>query len=121
MLKNYPISYHRRILLNLYLRSLRFTTSQISIVFGNIYDAAMLRGPFLSLERSNDSSSPSQAWRGPCGKETVPGGSYCPEHDKLKCGKCHNQAVRNCDVTVGPFVCGQLMCQEHNCSGPHSF
>jgi hypothetical protein len=48
------------------------------------------------------------AWVGTC-KTKTDGSGFCDEHKKVKC-RCGRQAIRECDATVGPFVCGFPTC-----------
>lgn len=48
------------------------------------------------------------AWVGTCKQKAGPDG-VCDEHRKIKC-RCGKQAVRECDTTMGPFVCGFPTC-----------
>lgn len=53
----------------------------------------------------------SKAWIGRCNEDALDGGYVCEEHAEKKCS-CGRQAIRDCDATVGAFVCGRLMCGE---------
>lgn len=48
------------------------------------------------------------AWVGTCKQKAGPDG-VCDEHRKVKC-RCGKQAIRECDTTMGPFVCGFPTC-----------
>lgn len=48
------------------------------------------------------------AWVGRC-KSKADGTGFCDEHQKVKC-RCGRQAVRECDTTMGAFVCGFPTC-----------
>lgn len=53
-----------------------------------------------------------KAWVGRCDKPTLVGSDFCHEHDGKKCLTHNQQAVAECDVTVGPFVCGNMRCPD---------
>jgi hypothetical protein len=56
------------------------------------------------------------SWVGRC-KQPVSGESeYCAKHQGVTC-RCGKQAVRDCDATLGAFVCGTPMCG--SCSHHH--
>jgi hypothetical protein len=55
------------------------------------------------------------AWVGTCKQEADQTG-FCEEHRKEKC-RCGRQAIRSCDATIGPFVCGFPTCGR--CSHSH--
>ena len=44
------------------------------------------------------------AWVGPCNNEMP-----CTKHQDMKCS-CGAPAVRECDETMGPMVCGSPLC-----------
>lgn len=69
------------------------------------------------VDKEKKTCSYSLAWRGPCGKDVVPGEDYCQEHIDKKCSVCGCQATRECDHTMGAFVCGSALCD--NCSCGH--
>lgn len=48
------------------------------------------------------------AWVGSC-KAKADETGFCDKHKKVKC-RCGRQAIRECDTTVGPFVCGFPTC-----------
>ena len=48
------------------------------------------------------------AWVGTC-KQPAGAEGVCDEHRKVKC-RCGRQAIRECDTTMGPFVCGFPTC-----------
>ena len=54
-----------------------------------------------------------KAWIGTCKKETVDNTEYCREHKEKLC-RCGNQSTHDCDITVGPLVCGSLLCSKCN-------
>lgn len=54
-----------------------------------------------------------EAWRGQC-REDTDGGRFCSRHKEYKC-HCGAQAVKNCDETMGAFVCGASSCAAHSC------
>lgn len=54
------------------------------------------------------------AWSGPCSKDTKSDLNVCPEHLTKRCVVCDKHAVRECDTTMGPLVCGEPLCAEHN-------
>ena len=48
-----------------------------------------------------------EAWTGHCLNSTP-----CPQHQKQKCWKCQEPAVKNCPV-AGSLVCGVPECADH--------
>lgn len=48
------------------------------------------------------------AWVGPC-KEPTDETGFCAKHRACKC-TCGKQAKRECEATIGAFVCGHLTC-----------
>jgi hypothetical protein len=48
------------------------------------------------------------AWVGRC-KEPAGKTGFCVEHTSRRC-TCGRQAVRECEATIGAFVCGHLTC-----------
>ena len=50
-----------------------------------------------------------EAWIGRCKNMTDGSYPYCSLHADKRCA-CGKQAKRNCEVTLGAFVCGQLTC-----------
>lgn len=48
------------------------------------------------------------AWVGRC-KEPADTTGFCAKHRLEKC-RCGRQAVRECEATIGAFVCGHLTC-----------
>lgn len=48
------------------------------------------------------------AWVGRC-KESADSTGFCADHQTRKC-TCGKQAVRECEATIGAFVCGHLTC-----------
>jgi hypothetical protein len=48
------------------------------------------------------------AWVGRC-KEPADTTGFCEKHKLEKC-RCGRQAVRECEATIGAFVCGHLTC-----------
>lgn len=57
---------------------------------------------------SKDTCGFSIAWVGTC-KQKADATGFCDEHKKIKC-RCGRQAIRECDATMGPFVCGFPTC-----------
>ena len=55
----------------------------------------------------------SMAWVGQC-KKPAAHGDFCAQHVAEKC-RCGRQAVRDCDATIGPMVCGQPLCGKCRC------
>lgn len=59
-----------------------------------------------------------ECWQGQCPndavaiQERVP---VCDEHADEQCVECGDQATTNCPATVGGFVCGRPVCNEHSC------
>lgn len=49
------------------------------------------------------------AWVGRCGKPANASGK-CDKHENLLCDKCGKPATRTCSQTMGPMVCGELLC-----------
>ncbi len=58
--------------------------------------------------KTNTTCSFDIAWVGIC-KQKADSTGFCEEHKKRKC-RCGRQAVRECDATIGPLVCGALTC-----------
>lgn len=47
-------------------------------------------------------------WVGYCDKDKP-----CPTHGDKKCAVCGDPATQECGETLGAFVCGRLLCDEH--------
>lgn len=62
---------------------------------------------------SNTTCSFDKCWVGRC-KQPADATGYCDEHKLLKCG-CGRQATHDCEATIGPFVCGRLLCGHCRC------
>lgn len=52
------------------------------------------------------------AWVGKCNKPTVRGSEMCEKHAGIECCSCGQPATRECDETLGPFVCGFPLCDK---------
>lgn len=50
-----------------------------------------------------------------CQKDIVKGKKRCKEHNEMKCKVCGKQAIRKCNVTLRPFVCGIALCKKCEC------
>ncbi len=50
-----------------------------------------------------------KAWIGRCKTEALEG-DFCAEHSGKVCCGCGEIADHDCPETVGPLVCGQLLC-----------
>lgn len=57
------------------------------------------------------------SWVGPCGQATFGGTRFCDKHKNLRCAVCGEQAVRDCDASVGGLMCGFPLCSECNHHG----
>lgn len=55
----------------------------------------------------------SLAWRGPCRAPVELEGQHCDDHQRENCASCGASATGECSETMGPFVCGQPICD--NC------
>lgn len=55
------------------------------------------------------------AWVGKCKNKTINNSDFCLEHLQNKC-RCGKQATHECDATIGPMVCGALLCDSCRCS-----
>ena len=51
-----------------------------------------------------------KAWVGPCRNPVETEGERCAEHTGQDCASCNAPASRQCDETMGPFVCGAPLC-----------
>lgn len=51
----------------------------------------------------------SKAWVGKCKERVAFPDDVCHAHSKIKCG-CGKQAVKDCEATIGAFVCGRPTC-----------
>lgn len=70
----------------------------------------------ISWEKKTDTQCGfDEAWIGRC-KEAADTSGFCAKHRAMKCN-CGRQAIRNCDATIGAFVCGHLTCGR--CSHHH--
>ena len=47
-------------------------------------------------------------WAGKCKHE--PESEFCIKHKDLVCSSCGVQAIKSCDETMGPCVCGSPLC-----------
>lgn len=56
-----------------------------------------------------------EPYRGKCGNDSIAGTdpSICEHHSEKECW-CGAQAVQGC-VAATSFVCGQPLCEEHDC------
>ena len=52
-------------------------------------------------------------WVGRC-KEPADISGYCAKHAAAKC-QCGRQATHDCEATIGPLVCGRLLCGRCRC------
>ena len=50
-----------------------------------------------------------KGWIGPCKNTAIKGQLVCAEHVGL-CFSCGSPAAHDCEETLGPFVCGRLLC-----------
>ena len=57
-----------------------------------------------------------KSWVGRC-KRPTSGKKFCSEHLQKKCYSCKEQATRDCEATIGAFVCGEMMCDKHSHHG----
>ena len=55
------------------------------------------------------------AWVGNCKKPVVEGETACRDHINIKCG-CGKQATRDCEHTIGAFICGRNLCDSCRCN-----
>lgn len=53
-------------------------------------------------------------WQGQCKNDIVEGEEYCKEHLNKKCMSCDKQAIGDCHLFNGSFVCGGSMCEDHH-------
>ena len=53
-----------------------------------------------------------RAWCGPCSEYVDDEGDRCEEHRGKVCASCGAAASRECDKTMGPFVCGAPLCSD---------
>jgi len=58
-----------------------------------------------------------KAWIGTCNKPCTPG-EFCEEHSGRSCAGCGRGATRECDQTIGAFVCGSDLCDECHHTDP---
>ena len=61
-----------------------------------------------------------EAWVGKCSHNIVTGLNVCNYHKAFKCS-CGKQAISNCHVTVGAFVCGNYSCKQCGCPAHTSY
>jgi len=55
----------------------------------------------------------SECWVGRCKVGVIPGEEFCGQHLGKKCWACDEQAISNCESTMGAFVCGVYQCEKH--------
>ena len=61
-----------------------------------------------------------RAWIGPCDEpKQDPEGTFCKDHLGVLCS-CGEQAFRECDQTMGAFVCGAKLCKDARHEGGFS-
>ena len=53
-----------------------------------------------------------KAWTRPCNVIVTTEGERCAEHANQKCSSCGAPPSRQCDETMGPFVCGAPLCAD---------
>jgi hypothetical protein len=55
-----------------------------------------------------------EAWIGRCKNEVSGDTRFCWKHLGEKCSDCGKQAFKNCEATIGAFVCGSMLCSQHS-------
>lgn len=53
-----------------------------------------------------------KAWVGACGKPTLGASDMCEEHAFVECCSCGKPAIKSCEHTGGPVVCGANLCAD---------
>ena len=49
------------------------------------------------------------SWVGQCKQEAVKD-DLCEKHKDKTCTRCGRPAIRECEATLGAFVCGESLC-----------